>query len=441
MKKLLFVPCAMLAVNLTACTNSKTLRDVDYYLDHLSEAENLSKQCEKEGIGRDELKKFSKEEIEAKTEKVIKAANCYMANFTIENQENLLWDRERKAKEKIEVDKIKAEIKRFDGKDQLYYFTHLDEAKKRSEYCRNNEELYYDMISFSYYSSNYEERYQLSKENSVYAQNFNLKVFQLKDCSFAKRAIESEELRQEWWQKQTKDEASDKVRAEKINEVKKALEKKYADMSWQEFYAFAKEKENVAFLYTNSSAREQDTRAAIEKILFDKGKPFINALIKKDFDKLITDLPESCKDDFGVWWHDPSCILYAKALEEKFLPLIPSVFSKFNKKYKYGPNDDHNIISTSYFSAASKQSDEERKVLMKDYRKLYSAQKKCVAKITDEINQTTISHWSDYSSSYFFENDYICSNVNWVMKELDLPDNLEHITDRLLYKKVYPDGN
>ncbi|OOF53291.1 hypothetical protein BKK56_11635 [Rodentibacter genomosp. 2] len=49
MKKLFAISLVILTVNLTACTENKTiLRSQAYYMEHLDEAERIAQQCKKE---------------------------------------------------------------------------------------------------------------------------------------------------------------------------------------------------------------------------------------------------------------------------------------------------------------------------------------------------------------------------------------------------------
>lgn len=434
MKKLFIIPFAMLAVNLTACaSDTATLKSHQYYVDHLDEAERIAAQCRKEGIDRSSINTLPEEEVKARSEKTIKYGNCYYALFVDEHKEGYKEEKIRKEKEQVEVNKIKAEIKTFEGKDLFYYLTHLDKAKTRAEFCRNNRETL-DYIYLTPSSAQYENLYELSNEDSVYAQNFNLKMYQLQDCSFAIRAVESEEIRQAWLKKQQENERDDKERAEKIEKRKQELAQKYADLSWQEFYALSKKQEDVEFLYTNSSPYEQYTSAAIDDLFFEKGKKRLNEIKSEMKNDFIATIPKLCLEYYGYTNNYPECFLYQKALLTKLQGLSIDDLNKLSTQYL---QSDYLMLRATYQEMLNEKNNALRKLFMSDYAKLESARKQCVNNvIAEKVKNTQIENAWDYMSSYFYEDDVVCNNVNYVLKELELPNTLDRETETLINKKL-----
>lgn len=434
MKKHYIIPFAMLTVNLTACeSDTTTLKSHQYYVDHLDEAERVAAQCRKEGIERSSINKLPEEEVKARSERTIKYGNCYYALFVDEHKEGYKEEKIRKAKEQVEVNKIKAEIKTFEGKDLFYYLTHLDKAKTRAEFCQNNRDSL-DYIYLTPASALYEDRYELSNEDSVYAQNFNLKVYQLQDCSFAIRAVDSEEIRQAWLKKQQKNERDDKERAEKIEKRKQELAQKYAALSWQEFYALSRKQEDVEFLYTNSSPYKQYTSAAIDELFFEKGKKRLNEIKSEMKNDFIATIPKLCLEYYGYTSSYPECFLYQKALLTKLQALSLDDLNKLSNQYL---QSDYLILRATYQEMLNEKNNALRKLFMSDYAKLESARKLCVNNvIAEKVKNTQIGSLWEYSSRYFYEDNINCNNVDYVLYKLELPNTLDREVEKQVSKKL-----
>ncbi|THA10765.1 hypothetical protein, partial [Rodentibacter pneumotropicus] len=162
MKTIFLIPFVMLVI--VGCTENKTaLRTRNYYIEYLDEAEKVAQQCRKENIKERDVFNLPEEELKSKSEKAIKYENCRNTLFVDSLKGDFKAEKVRQEREKIEVDKIKKEIKTFEGKDQLYYLNHLDKAKERSEICRNDRELAINKIYFKVGSPSYEDNYELSK--------------------------------------------------------------------------------------------------------------------------------------------------------------------------------------------------------------------------------------------------------------------------------------
>ncbi|OOF53292.1 hypothetical protein BKK56_11640 [Rodentibacter genomosp. 2] len=105
---------------------------------------------------------------------------------------------------------------------------------------------------------------------------------------------------------------------------------------------------------------------------------------------------------------------------------------KLRNKYR---ENNYLIIVNTYEEVFNEKTEERRSKLISDYKKLYSEHRKCVSNLTENINNTIVSSLHDYQPSDFFNG--ICVDVNWVMNKLDLPETLDKISERLIYKKVY----
>ena len=316
------------------------------------------------------------------------------------------------------------------AKDYIYYFEHLDEAKAKNEQCLKDgvfKKVGVDM-------ENADER-QMIAEYPDDILMLNPGNTELSPCFAAWTANNAAEPLRKWQEENAKKEVTNQKFEKQVSQFKAEWEKKYANEDWNTFYPEALRQESVDSQNRQNRLEELAKREAIDRIFFDKAKPFLNELKTKNIEILTQEIPQSCRE--GAWNLIPSCKAYYHALKEKLSEKTVSELSDMEKQYNDDGHLSASILSMAYRSALEVSSEKMSAVLMSDYRKLDAEYTQCVKKIRDKIKTIQITYYRGDTPSEYFESYPECVITNQVMEQLDLPTDLSEAVNREVWMKQF----
>lgn len=193
-----------------------------------------------------------------------------------------------------------------------------------------------------------------------------------------------------------------------VAQIKTILAQKYAQTPWQNFIsASEKDYPSTANIFSGTEEEQNQKQKqywikviALEQVLTDKMQPFVDELAKNSIDKLIAELPASCRDEGKIdWLADSQCDAYFRALKKKFQNQTLEEHSASKDKYENKDEEGFLLVYRAYFLAWYEQERKQYLELSKDDTKREAAYRQCLKNISGIIEKSYISE-EDNDSSY-----------------------------------------
>ncbi|WP_241429727.1 hypothetical protein [Neisseria sicca] len=194
-----------------------------------------------------------------------------------------------------------------------------------------------------------------------------------------------------------------------VAQTKTILAQKYAQTPWQSFISTV-EKDypvNMADIFSGTEEEQKQKQKqhqimviALEQVFTDKIQPLVDELAKNSIDKLIAEMPASCRDEGEInRVADSQCDAYYRAFLKKFQNQTLEELSASKDKYE---NKDEEGLSRVYIAYSSALYEKERKQyleLSNDDTKREAAYRQCIKNISGIIEKSYVSE-EDNGSSY-----------------------------------------
>lgn len=193
-----------------------------------------------------------------------------------------------------------------------------------------------------------------------------------------------------------------------VAQIKTILAQKYAQTPWQNFIsASEKDYPSTANIFSGTEEEQNQKQKqywikviALEQVLTDKMQPFVDELAKNSIDKLIAELPASCRGEGKIdWLADSQCDAYFRALKKKFQNQTLEEHSASKDKYENKDEEGFLLVYRAYFLAWYEQERKQYLELSKDDTKREAAYRQCLKNISGIIEKSYVSE-EDNGSSY-----------------------------------------
>ena len=199
-----------------------------------------------------------------------------------------------------------------------------------------------------------------------------------------------------------------------VAQTKTILAQKYAQTPWQNFtwqnFISTVEKDyptTIADIFSGTKEEQKQKQKqhqimviALEQVFTDKIQPLVDELAKNSIDKLIAEMPASCRDEGEInRVADSQCDAYYRAFLKKFQNQTLEELSASKDKYE---NKDEEGLSRVYIAYSSALYEKERKQyleLSNDDTKREAAYRQCIKNISGIIEKSYVSE-EDNGSSY-----------------------------------------
>ena len=134
----------------------------------------------------------------------------------------------------------------------------------------------------------------------------------------------------------------------------------------------------------------------LEQMFTDKIQPLVDELAKKSIDKLIAEMPASCRGEEAIdWREDVRCDVPFRALSKKFQNQTLEELFTLKDKYEEG----HSLAQTaSYYLVLNEKQTKQYFELNKDDAEREVAYRECLKKISGVIEKSNVSEMDDGSS-------------------------------------------
>ena len=193
-----------------------------------------------------------------------------------------------------------------------------------------------------------------------------------------------------------------------VAQIKIILAQKYAQTPWQNFIsASEKDYPSTANIFSGTEEEQNQKQKqywikviALEQVLTDKMQPFVDELAKNSIDKLIAELPASCRGEGKIdWLADSQCDAYFRALKKKFQNQTLEEHSASKDKYENKDEEGFLLVYRAYFLAWYEKERKQYLELSKDDTKREAAYRQCLKNISGIIEKSYVSE-EDTASSY-----------------------------------------
>ena len=193
-----------------------------------------------------------------------------------------------------------------------------------------------------------------------------------------------------------------------VAQIKTILAQKYAQTPWQKFIsASEKDYPSTANIFSGTEEEQNQKQKqywikviALEQVLTDKMQPFVDELAKNSIDKLIAELPASCRGEGKIdWLADSQCDAYFRALKKKFQNQTLEEHSASKDKYENKDEEGFLLVYRAYFLAWYEKERKQYLELSNDNTKREAAYRQCIKNISGIIEKSYISE-EDSASSY-----------------------------------------
>ena len=139
---------------------------------------------------------------------------------------------------------------------------------------------------------------------------------------------------------------------------------------------------------------------ALEQVFTDNIQPLVDELAKNSIDKLIAEMPASCRDEGEInRVADSQCDAYYRAFLKKFQNQTLEELSASKDKYENKDEEGLSRVYTAYFSALYEKERKQYLELSNDDTKRETAYRQCLKNISVIIEKSYISE-EDSASSY-----------------------------------------
>lgn len=194
-----------------------------------------------------------------------------------------------------------------------------------------------------------------------------------------------------------------------VAQTKTILAQKYAQTPWQNFRS-AVEKDypvNMADIFSGTEEEPKQKQKqhqimviALNQVFTDKIQPLVDELAKNSIDKLIAEIPASCRDEGKIdWLADSQCKVYSRALSKKFQNQTLEELSASKDKYENKDEDGFLLVYVAYSSVLHEKERKQYLELSNDNTKREAAYRQCLKNISGIIEKSYVSE-EDNGSSY-----------------------------------------
>ena len=194
-----------------------------------------------------------------------------------------------------------------------------------------------------------------------------------------------------------------------VAQTKTILAQKYAQTPWQNFISTV-EKDypvNMADIFSGTEEEPKQKQKqhqimviALNQVFTDKIQPLVDELAKNSIDKLIAEIPASCRDEGKIdWLADSQCKVYSRALSKKFQNQTLEELSASKDKYENKDEDGFLLVYVAYSSVLHEKERKQYLELSNDDTKREAAYRQCLKNISGIIEKSYISE-EDSASSY-----------------------------------------
>lgn len=219
--------------------------------------------------------------------------------------------------------------------------------------------------------------------------------------NFGKQTRETEANSEKEWKQLEK--------TPEVAQAKTILAQKYAQTSWQNFISTV-EKDypvNMADIFSGTEEEPKQKQKqhqimviALNQVFTDKTQPLVDELAKNSIDKLIAEIPASCRDEGKIdWLADSQCKVYSRALSKKFQNQTLEELSASKDKYENKDEDGFLLVYVAYSSVLHEKERKQYLELSNDNTKREAAYRQCLKNISGIIEKSYISE-EDNGSSY-----------------------------------------
>lgn len=219
--------------------------------------------------------------------------------------------------------------------------------------------------------------------------------------NFGKQTRETEANSEKEWKQLEK--------TPEVAQAKTILAQKYAQTSWQNFISTV-EKDypvNMADIFSGTEEEPKQKQKqhqimviALTQVFTDKTQPLVDELAKNSIDKLIAEIPASCRDEGKIdWLADSQCKVYSRALSKKFQNQTFEELSASKDKYENKDEDGFLLVYVAYSSVLHEKERKQYLELSNDNTKREAAYRQCLKNISGIIEKSYISE-EDNGSSY-----------------------------------------
>ena len=156
----------------------------------------------------------------------------------------------------------------------------------------------------------------------------------------------------------------------------------------------------------------------------------VDELAKKSIDKLIAEMPASCRGEEAIdWREDIRCDVPFRALSKKFQNQTLEELFTLKDKYEGG----HSLAQTAYHLVLHEKQTKQYFELNKDDDKREAAYRECLKKISGVIEKSNVSEMDDGSSYVRQVPGCLAFSSDVSVESLRFRD----LIDTLLYKKRF----
>jgi len=219
--------------------------------------------------------------------------------------------------------------------------------------------------------------------------------------NFGKQTRETEANSEKEWKQLEK--------TPEVAQAKTILAQKYAQTPWQNFISTV-EKDypvNMADIFSGMEEKPKQKQKqhqimviALNQVFTDKIQPLVDELAKNSIDKLIAEIPASCRDEGKIdWLADSQCKVYSRALSKKFQNQTLEELSASKDKYENKDEDGFLLVYVAYSSVLHEKERKQYLELSNDNTKREAAYRQCLKNISGIIEKSYVSE-EDNGSSY-----------------------------------------
>ena len=214
--------------------------------------------------------------------------------------------------------------------------------------------------------------------------------------NFGKQTRETEANSEKEWKQLEK--------TPEVAQAKTILAQKYAQTPWQNFRsAVEKDYPSMANIFSGTEEEQKQKKImsmVLEQMFTDKIQPLVDELAKKSIDKLIAEMPASCRGEEAIdWREDIRCDVPFRALSKKFQNQTLEELSASKDKYENKDEDGFLLVYVAYSSVLHEKERKQYLELSNDNTKREAAYRQCLKNISGIIEKSYVSE-EDTASSY-----------------------------------------
>ena len=228
-----------------------------------------------------------------------------------------------------------------------------------------------------------------------------------------------------------------------VAQTKTILAQKYAQTPWQNFISTV-EKDyptTIADIFSGTKEEQKQKQKqhqimviALEQVFTDKIQPLVDELAKNSIDKLIAEMPASCRDEGEInRVADSQCDVYYRAFLKKYQNQTLEELSASKDKYENKDEEGLSRVYTAYSLALHEKERKQYLELNNDDAEREVAYRECLKKISGVIEKSNVSEMDDGSSYVRQVPGCLAFSSDVSVESLRFRD----LIDTLLYKKRF----